>query len=66
MVAFEYAVRRDATGGRLEAGDDAKDARFWTAEAWDGADETMRAVSRKRYGTTDVDEIVAKTLAELE
>ncbi|MFB6173630.1 MAG: NUDIX domain-containing protein [Halobacteriales archaeon] len=66
MVGFEYVVHRDATDGVLEAGSDAKDARFWTADAWDGADERMHDTTRKRYGTTDIDEIVAKTLAELE
>ncbi|WP_135362642.1 NUDIX domain-containing protein [Halosimplex halophilum] len=65
MVAFEYAVHRDATDGVLEAGSDAQDARFWSAEEWRAADERMRDVSRKRYGTTDVDEIVEKTFSEL-
>mgnify|MGYP000020599825 FL=1 len=66
MVAFEYAVRRADTRGSLSAGSDAKDARFWTAEAWAGADERMRAVTKRRYGTTDVDEIAERTLAELD
>ncbi|WP_459195049.1 NUDIX domain-containing protein [Halosimplex sp. J119] len=66
MVGFEYAVHRDATSGVLEAGSDAQAARFWSAEEWSAADERMRDVSRKRYGTTDVDEIVEKTLAELD
>jgi len=66
MVSFAYAVHRAATDGTLHAGDDASDARFWTAEQWESADETMRDVTRKRYGTTDLDEVVTKTLAELE
>mgnify|MGYP000607273627 CR=1 FL=1 len=66
MVGFDYAVHRDATSARLDAGDDAKAARFWTAAAWDAADETMRDVTKRRYGTTDIDEVVAKTLAELD
>ncbi|WP_123537312.1 NUDIX domain-containing protein [Halosimplex salinum] len=66
MVGFEYAVHRDATDGVLEAGSDAQDVRFWSADEWRDSGGTMRDVSRKRYGTTDVDEIVAKTLDELE
>ena len=66
MVGFEYVVHRDATRGELDAGSDAQDAQFWTAEEWGRADETMRTSTLNRYGTSDVDEIVAKTLAELD
>lgn len=66
MVGFDYAVHREDTSGTLDAGDDAKAARFWTADAWDAAGETVRDVTLNRYGTTDIDEIVGKTLAELD
>ena len=66
MVGFEYVVHRDATSGELDAGSDAQDAKFWSATEWEQADETMRRPTVNRYGTTDVDEIVAKTLAELD
>jgi ADP-ribose pyrophosphatase YjhB (NUDIX family) len=66
MVGFEYVVHRTDTRGDLDAGTDAQDARFWTAESWNAADERMHDTTYERYGTTEIDEIVTKTLAELD
>jgi len=66
MVGFEYVVHRDDTRGDLDAGTDAKGARFWTAAAWEAADERMHDTTDKRYRMTDLDEIVTKALSELE
>jgi ADP-ribose pyrophosphatase YjhB (NUDIX family) len=42
MMGIYYAVARSETTGSLEAGTDAVDARFWTPEAFEASDQTLK------------------------
>ncbi|WP_440989992.1 NUDIX domain-containing protein [Haloarchaeobius baliensis] len=59
VVSLEYAVRRSATTGELDAADDAADARFWTPEGFANSDESLRANHEDRFGHSQLDSLIA-------
>ncbi|WP_306053684.1 NUDIX domain-containing protein [Natronococcus wangiae] len=49
VMTVYYVVDRAETDGEPVAGSDATKARFWTLEAFGGADETFRPVHESRF-----------------
>ena len=63
MSNITFAVERSAVSGDLEAGDDAVDARFWTAEAFVNSDAAFTETHVDRFGT-DSFEWLFETVAD--
>jgi len=63
MSNVTFAVERSAVSGDLEAGDDAVDARFWTAEAFANSDAAFTETHVDRFGT-DSFEWLFETVAD--
>lgn len=50
MVGIDYAVRRSATTGAVEAGSDATDARFVTPAGFEDSDRVLKHTHVERFG----------------
>jgi len=62
-----FAVERALTEGPVEAGDDAVDAQFWTADKFAASDATFTDTHVDRFGTDSFEwlfEVVSEPLAE--
>jgi len=63
MTGLTFAAERSVVSGDLEAGDDAVDAQFWTAEEFAAAAATFTEAHVDRFGT-DSFEWLFETVAE--
>ena len=66
MVKVDFAVPRSETTGRLRAGSDATDARFFTAAEFEASDHTMKATHVDRFGTASVEWLLARARVALD
>jgi|GEM_PF-386454 len=55
MTGMTFAVERAAVSGELEAGDDAVDAQFWTADEFTASDARFTETHVDRFGTDSFD-----------
>ena len=66
MVGVDYAIRRTATRGKVEAGSDATDARFFTPEEFAASDREMKHTHVDRFGTDSVRWLIDRATEALE
>ncbi|PSP55446.1 NUDIX hydrolase [Halobacteriales archaeon QS_1_67_19] len=60
MTNVSFAVERSATTGRVRAGSDATDARFWTPEEFVDAPAEFTDVHVRRFGSDSLDWLLAE------
>jgi ADP-ribose pyrophosphatase YjhB (NUDIX family) len=54
MANVDFAVRRSATTGTVEAGSDATDARFWRPDEFAAAEASLKDTHVDRFGSDSV------------